>query len=65
MRPILAFVPIAPSALTPTVWLWLHHNYGPTPQGSALCNHLTVLYAVATAALAIAGRAWMTPKVKR
>jgi hypothetical protein len=61
MRRILAFAPIVPSALTPAVWFWLNHHYGSTPQGSALCSNLTVLYAVATAVLAIVARAWMAP----
>jgi hypothetical protein len=65
MRPILAFAPIAPSALTPALWLWLHYHYGSTPQGQALCSNVTGLYAVAAAVLAIVGRAWVTPRAER
>ncbi|QDN94969.1 hypothetical protein FNV58_01155 (plasmid) [Streptomyces sp. RLB1-9] len=61
MRPILAFAPIVPSALTPAVCLWLHFRYGSTPQGSALCYNLTGLYAVVTVVLAVVGRAWVAP----
>jgi hypothetical protein len=64
-RSILAFAPIAPSALTPAVWLWLHFHLSNTPQNRALCDNLTVLYAVCTAVLAIAGRAWTAPRAER
>jgi hypothetical protein len=64
-RTILAFAPIAPSALTPAVCMWLHFRYGSTPQGSALCYNLTGLYAVSAVGLAIVGRAWVTPRAKR
>jgi hypothetical protein len=64
-RSILGFLPVIPSALTPTVWLWLHFHYGDTPQGRALCGNLTILYVVLTAALAIVGRTWTAERTER
>lgn len=57
-RSIVGFLPIAPSALTPAVWLWLHYHLSQNPQGRALCGNLTLLYLVVTAVLAVVGRAW-------
>jgi hypothetical protein len=65
MRDFLGFLPILPSALTPAVWLWLHHHYADTPQGRALCSNLTVLYLVLTVILALVGRAWSAPRSER
>ena len=65
LRRTLAFLPILPSALTPAVWLWLHYTLAPSPQGRALCDNLTILYAVVTAILAIVGRSWLAPRAER